>query len=74
MGIKLGKGPDKKNFVPDVVKIELKGPNRSPFNILDLPGLVSNDTDINETEEAGPEALAMQYISRPENIVMYVCV
>ncbi|KAJ3547068.1 hypothetical protein NM208_g1701 [Fusarium decemcellulare] len=70
IGIRKGRGQLKRNFVPDVVKVELSGPNRSPFSILDLPGLVSSQYNVNPSEVRGTHELAKQYISREENIVI----
>ncbi|KAF5001239.1 hypothetical protein FGRMN_1182 [Fusarium graminum] len=68
--IKKGTGQLKKNFVPDIVTVELSGPNRSLFNILDLPGLVNSSVGINESELGGTHRLAIQYISKCENTVI----
>ncbi|KAF5657230.1 RBTMx2-like protein, partial [Fusarium heterosporum] len=65
-----GTGQLKKNFVPDIVTVELSGPNRSLFNILDLPGLVNSSVNINESELGGTHRLAIQYISKRENTVI----
>ncbi|KAF4335143.1 RBTMx2 [Fusarium beomiforme] len=70
VGIRKGKGPGTKNFVPDIVTVDLSGPNRSPFNILDLPGLIFSDFGVNEPELRGTQELAKQYISRPENTII----
>ncbi|KAF4448033.1 hypothetical protein F53441_8508 [Fusarium austroafricanum] len=70
VGIRKGKGPGMKNFVPDIVTVDLSGPNRSLFNILDLPGLIFSDFGVNEPELLGTQELAKQYISRPENTII----
>lgn len=70
IGIRSGFGVHSKNFVPDIVKVELSGPDRSPFSVLDLPGLLINDHGTNESEVTGTHRLAEQYITRQENIVM----
>ncbi|KAM0550571.1 hypothetical protein ACHAPJ_008829 [Fusarium lateritium] len=70
IGIRKGSGKLKKNFVPDIVRVELSGPNRSLFNILDLPGLVYSQFNINGPEYLGTQELARQYISKPGNTVM----
>ncbi|KAF5557996.1 RBTMx2 [Fusarium napiforme] len=70
IGIRKGQGAGAKNFVPDIVRVELEGPNRSPFNILDLPGLISSEYGVNEPEPLGTQELAKEYISRPENTII----
>ncbi|KAF4498234.1 RBTMx2 [Fusarium agapanthi] len=70
IGIRKGQGIGAKNFVPDIVRVELEGPNRSPFNILDLPGLISSEYGVNEPEPLGTQELAKEYISRPENTII----
>ncbi|EWZ34183.1 hypothetical protein FOZG_12186 [Fusarium oxysporum Fo47] len=70
IGIRKGQGTGAKNFVPDIVRVELSGPNRSLFNILDLPGLISSEYGVNEPEPLGTHELAKQYISRPENTII----
>ncbi|KAF5231066.1 hypothetical protein FANTH_13546 [Fusarium anthophilum] len=70
IGIRKGQGVGAKNFVPDIVRVELEGPNRSPFNILDLPGLISSEYGVNEPEPLGTQELAKEYISRPENTII----
>ncbi|KAF9776681.1 hypothetical protein IL306_005110 [Fusarium sp. DS 682] len=70
IGIRKGTGPETKNFVPDIVTVDLSGPNRSLFNILDLPGLIFSDFGVNEPELLGTQELAKQYISRPENTII----
>ncbi|KAH7259113.1 P-loop containing nucleoside triphosphate hydrolase protein [Fusarium redolens] len=70
IGIRKGKGLETKNFVPDIVTVDLSGPNRSLFNILDLPGLIFSDFGVNEPELLGTQELAKQYISRPENTII----
>ncbi|KAF5622296.1 RBTMx2 [Fusarium sp. NRRL 52700] len=70
IGIRKGQGPGAKNFVPDIVRVELEGPNRSPFNILDLPGLISSEYGVNEPEPLGTQELVKEYISRTENTII----
>ncbi|KAK9781177.1 putative Vacuolar sorting protein VPS1 [Seiridium cardinale] len=72
MGIKPGKGRGAKNFATEVLKIELSGPNRSHFSILDIPGLIANDSDVNAAEMEGLNKMVVEYLSRPQNIVICV--
>ncbi|KXH25510.1 vacuolar sorting protein VPS1 [Colletotrichum simmondsii] len=50
MGIKRGKGHATKNFASQVLRIELSGPSRSHFSILDVPGIFSYAHDVNEDD------------------------
>jgi hypothetical protein len=70
MGIKKGQGKDKKNFVANVLKIELFGPNRSQFGILDIPGIFASKHNVNSEEVAGVKEMATRYMQKQENIVM----
>jgi hypothetical protein len=70
MGIRKGVGADKKNFVANVVKIELSGPNRSQFSIRDLPGTISSAHKVNGHEMRGVKEMVTKYMQQPENIVM----
>ncbi|WZH47199.1 RBTMx2-like protein [Fusarium acuminatum] len=70
IGIRKGSGQQKKNFVADIVRVDLSGPNRPLFNILDLPGLVNSSVNINKSEMAGTHRLAIQYIKNPKNTVI----
>ena len=72
MGIRKGQGHNKKNFTAEVLRIELSGPNRSYFGILDLPGIFHNSFDVNESDIAGVKSLIVEYMKIPENIVMLV--
>lgn len=70
MGIREGIGSDKKNFAAEVLRIELSGPSRSYFSILDLPGVFHNAWGVNKTDIAGIKELVSAYVKMPENIVM----
>lgn len=70
MGIKKGTGIDKKNFATQVLRIELSGPLRSHFSILDLPGVFTNPHEANRNEMHGIERMVIEYMKKPENIVM----
>jgi hypothetical protein len=70
MGISTRKG-GKKNFSSKVLKIELSGPGRSHFGILDLPGIFGAATrNVTEDERIGVDKLVTAYMQRPENIIM----
>ncbi|KAI8283922.1 Dynamin-A [Colletotrichum sp. SAR11_240] len=70
MGIRRGKGKGKKNFATQVLRIELSGPSRSHFSILDVPGLISNAVAVNEYEMKAVNKMIDDYMKQPANIVM----
>ncbi|KAJ0283632.1 hypothetical protein CBS470a_007247 [Colletotrichum nupharicola] len=70
MGIRRGKGKGKKNFATQVLRIELSGPSRSHFSILDVPGLISNPVAVNEYEMKAVNKMIDDYMKQPANIVM----
>ncbi|KAJ4999593.1 Dynamin-A [Colletotrichum sp. SAR 10_66] len=70
MGIRRGKGKEKKNFATQVLRIELSGPSRSHFSILDVPGLISNAVAVNEYEMNAVNKMIDDYMKQPANIVM----
>ncbi|KAI6778217.1 uncharacterized protein J7T54_004112 [Emericellopsis cladophorae] len=72
MGIKPGTGPGKKNFATQVLRVELSGPTRSHFSILDIPGYVASPVNINESEMRGIQDMMVQYMKQPENILICV--
>lgn len=70
MGISPGTGRGAKNFASEVFKIELSGPNRSYFSILDLPGTFNNAIKVNEQDPFQVETMTVEYMKNPDNIVM----
>jgi hypothetical protein len=70
MGIKKGKGGDNKNFATEVLKIELSGPKRSYFSIIDIPGAFSYPLTVNDNEMRGVENMIEQYMKQPGNVVV----
>ncbi|KAK1707491.1 vacuolar sorting protein VPS1 [Colletotrichum lupini] len=72
MGIKRGKGHSTKNFASQVLRIELSGPSRSHFSILDVPGIFSYAHDVNEAEEHGVRQIVEEYMRQTANIVICV--
>ncbi|KAF4969992.1 hypothetical protein FSARC_2895 [Fusarium sarcochroum] len=70
MGLRTGLGDDRKNFVAEVLKIELSGPNRSYFSILDLPGTFQNASTVNETDQAKVENMVKEYMNNEDNVVI----
>ncbi|KAK2049090.1 vacuolar sorting protein VPS1 [Colletotrichum somersetense] len=72
MGIRRGQGVLAKNFATQVLRIELSGPTRSHFSILDVPGIFSYAHDVNEHEEDGVKLMVEEYMKQPANIVICV--
>ncbi|KAL6913790.1 hypothetical protein ACHAPO_002243 [Fusarium lateritium] len=72
MGLRTGLGDDRKNFVAEVLKVELSGPQRSYFSILDLPGTFQNASTVNETDQAKVENMVKEYMDSEDNIVICV--
>lgn len=70
MGIRAGKGRGRKNFATEVLKIEVSGPSRSYFSILDIPGIFVNDYNVCDGEMEGVRRMVVEYMKQPENIVM----
>ncbi|GKU17740.1 unnamed protein product [Fusarium langsethiae] len=72
MGLRTGLGDDRKNFVAEVLKVELSGPQRSYFSILDLPGTFQNASMVNETDQVKVENMVKEYMNNADNIVICV--
>ncbi|KAK8062970.1 hypothetical protein PG997_015067 [Apiospora hydei] len=72
MGIDSGISPSNKNFATEVLKIELSGPQRAHFSILDIPGHVSNAFRVHKWEMEGIESMIVEYMKKPQNIVICV--
>jgi len=69
MGVDDRRKPNK-HFSSLVLKIELSGPQRSQFGILDIPGYFTNPFKTSQTDMEGVQKLIISYMSKPENIVM----
>ncbi|KAI9149526.1 Interferon-induced GTP-binding protein Mx1 [Paramyrothecium foliicola] len=72
MGISSGQGADKRNFVSNVLKIEISGPQLTPLSILDLPGIISAANTVKEEEKEGVTEMVTQYMRQPQNIIICV--
>ena len=60
------------NFSSDVLRIELSGPNRSHFSILDVPGVFQSRTkDVTLAEMEGVKNLVSAEMRRKQSIVVY---
>ena len=59
------------NFSSDVLRIELSGPNRSHFSILDVPGVFqSRIKDVTMAEMDGVKNLVSAEMRRKQSIVV----
>lgn len=59
------------NFSSDVLRIELSGPNRSHFSILDVPGVFQSRTkDVTAQEMEGVKQLVSNEMRRKQSIVV----
>lgn len=66
-------GNGKRNFTSDVLKIEISGPNRTHFSILDLPGIFQSLTkDLTEPEKVGVRKISADWMAPEESIIMLV--
>lgn len=71
MGLTNQREGRRKNFSSKVLKIEMSGPNRSHFGILDVPGIFGSAIgDLTEEDMHGVERMAVSYMRKPENIIM----
>ena len=61
----------KPNFSSDVLRIELSGPSRSHFSILDVPGVFQSRTkDVTAHEMEGVKKLVLAEMRRKQSIVV----
>lgn len=70
MGIRQGKDADSNNFAAEVLKVELSGPDRPYFSILDLPGHFNSTYEVNKSDQAKIEEMIVEYMKKSENTVM----
>lgn len=73
MGITGQDGLKKINFSSDVLRIELNGPNRSHFGILDVPGVFHALTDnVTDDDMERVKVMVVAHMKKPENVIMYM--
>ncbi|KAF9873972.1 putative vacuolar sorting protein VPS1 [Colletotrichum karsti] len=72
MGIRPGTGVQSKNFATQVLRVELSGPNRSHFSILDVPGVFEFPDTVKPKEMTGIKKMVEEYMRQPANIVICV--
>ena len=70
LGLDPGTTIHHKNFALEMLKVEISGPTRAHFSILDIPGIFSNDLAVKPGEMDGVRQMAIEYMRQPENIVM----
>lgn len=62
-----------RNFSDDVLKIEISGPDRSHFSILDVPGVFQSLTkNLTDNEKTGVKSMVESYMESKQSIIMYV--
>lgn len=63
----------KQNFSDDVLKVEISGPSRSYFSILDLPGIFQSLTkDLTQAEKVRVRNLSAEHMSSQQSVIMQV--
>ncbi|TVY46890.1 Dynamin-A [Lachnellula occidentalis] len=73
MGINSNGTSEDRNYSSKVLKIELSGPNRSHFGILDLPGVFNAEIGgVSRREKDGVTKMVTSYMNKPENIIICV--
>lgn len=61
-----------RNFNKDVLKIEISGPSRSYFSILDVPGIFQSVTgDLTQKEMKGVKRMVEQFMMPQQSVLMY---
>lgn len=60
------------NFSDDVLKIEISGPDRSHFSILDVPGVFQSLTkNLTEKDKTGVNSMVSGYMASLQSVIMY---
>lgn len=73
MGISTNSEGVQKNFSSLVLRIELSGPRRAHFGILDIPGTFSLVTrTVTQQDLDGVTEMVTSYMKMPQNIIMFV--
>ncbi|KAL5345943.1 hypothetical protein ACLOAV_008973 [Pseudogymnoascus australis] len=73
MGITGKRGTKKSNFSSDILRIELHGPTRSHFGILDVPGIFHALTEtVTDEDMERVTAMVTSHMKKPENVIMFV--
>ncbi|MCJ1311364.1 hypothetical protein MMC25_005035 [Agyrium rufum] len=73
IGIEGKEGAPARAFARDVLSIEIAGPNRPQLTVVDLPGLIQNDTKgVTEADIQLVTDITTHYISQPRTICLAV--
>lgn len=60
------------NFTDDVLKIEISGPDRSQFSILDVPGVFQSLTkNLTDKDKMGVDTMVSSYMASQQGVIMY---
>ena len=60
------------NFSDDILKVEISGPDRSHFSILDVPGIFHSLTRrLTERDKQGVDKMVKGYMKSKQSIIMY---
>lgn len=63
--------PSGKNFSGDILKIEISGPGRSHFSILDVPGVFQSLTqDLTKEEKEGVTRMVSWFMTPKQSVIM----
>ena len=67
----LKKDDEAKHFSSDILKVEVSGPNRSHFSILDLPGVFQSLTkNLTVKEKTGVRDLVTSHMIPKESVIV----
>ena len=60
------------NFSDDTLKVEISGPDRSHFSILDVPGIFHSLTRrLTKKDKQGVDKMVESYMKSKQSIIMY---
>ncbi|KAL8984718.1 MAG: hypothetical protein Q9177_004626 [Variospora cf. flavescens] len=66
------KSTGRRNFSSDVLKVEISGPDRSYFSILDVPGIFQSLTkDLTSQEKDGVRSMVASYMKPKQSVIMW---
>ncbi|KAI4136224.1 MAG: hypothetical protein LQ341_005770 [Variospora aurantia] len=67
------KSTGRRNFSSDVLKVEISGPDRSYFSILDVPGIFQSLTkDLTSQEKDGVRSMVASYMKPKQSVIICV--
>ena len=67
----LHKGDEAKHFSSDILRVEISGPNRSYFSILDLPGVFQSLTkNLTAKEKKGVRDLVSSHMIPKQSVIV----